>query len=37
MPKVTKPPNTPNQQTLCIETNTFNSGQIQISEWAITK
>ena len=23
MPKVIKPPNTPNQQTLCIETNIF--------------
>ena len=29
-------PNKPNQQTLCIETNTFNSGQLQTSEWAIT-
>ena len=28
---------TQNQQTFCIEVNTFNSGQLQISERAITK
>ena len=26
----------PNEQTVFIETNIFNSGQLQISEWAIT-
>ena len=27
----------PNKQTFCIETNTFNSGQLQISDRAIKK
>ena len=27
----------PNQQTLCIESNSFNSGQLQISKQAVTK